>query len=91
MATAKSFERGDEVLSKIPGGSIMTVLAVEGLKVRCSDAQDRQYWYDSNLLEPYHWTPSGLVASDSALFVSAGSESPLRLAHLPDEIRHHTS
>jgi uncharacterized protein (DUF1330 family) len=37
MATIERFNRGDEVLSKLPGGSIMTVLAVEGMKVRCSD------------------------------------------------------
>jgi hypothetical protein len=59
MTTIETFNRGDEVLSKFPGGSIMTVLAVEGLKVRCSDDQNRQYWFDTNLLERYHWTPSG--------------------------------
>jgi len=55
-ATIDSFERGDEVFSKLPGGSIMTVLAVEGLKVRCSDDQERQYWFDTNSLERYHST-----------------------------------
>jgi hypothetical protein len=56
MATMETFNRGDEVLSKLPGGSIMIVLAVEGLKVRCADDQERQYWFDTNLLEHYHWT-----------------------------------
>jgi hypothetical protein len=51
MATIETFKRGDEVLSKLPRGSIMTVLAVEGMKVRCSDEQDRQYWFDMILLE----------------------------------------
>ena len=37
MTTMETFKRGDEVLSKLPGGSTMTVLAVEGMKVRCSD------------------------------------------------------
>jgi len=55
MTGAESFERGDEVLSKLPNGSIMTVLAVEGTKVRCSDEQDRQYWFDTILLERCHW------------------------------------
>ncbi len=55
MAIVETFKQGDEVLSKILGGSIMTVLAVEGLKVRCSDEQDRQYWFDTILLERYHW------------------------------------
>ena len=30
------FNRGDQVLSKLFNGPIMTVLAVEGLKVRCA-------------------------------------------------------
>ena len=54
MITLETFERGDEVLSRFSGGSIMTVLAVEGLKVRCSGEEDRQYWFDTNLLERYH-------------------------------------
>ena len=59
MATTVTFKPGDEVLSKRPGGSIMTVLAVEGMKVRCSDEQDRQYWFDTILLERCYWTQSG--------------------------------
>jgi hypothetical protein len=59
MATIETFNRGDEVLSRFSGGSIMTVLAVEGLKVRCSDQEDRQYWFDDFLLERYHQTQSG--------------------------------
>lgn len=47
----EAFKRGDEVLSKFPGGSIMTVLAVEGLKVRCTDRQNLQYWFDTIMLE----------------------------------------
>jgi hypothetical protein len=54
MATIETFNRGDEVLSRFSGGSIMTVLAVEGLKVRCSDHEDRQCWFDDFLLERYH-------------------------------------
>ena len=56
---AMEFERGDEVLSKLSGTSIMTVLAVEGMKVRCSDEQDRQYWFDTILLKRCDWTQSG--------------------------------
>ncbi len=56
MTAIETLKRGDEVLSKFAGGSIMTVLAVEGMKVRCSDEQDRQYWFDTNLLERYRWT-----------------------------------
>ena len=56
--TTIEFKRGDEVLSKLPGWSIMTVLAVEGMKVRCSDEQDRQYWFDTSLLERCEWTQS---------------------------------
>jgi hypothetical protein len=29
----------------------MTVLAVDGLKVRCRDGQDFQYWFDAMMLE----------------------------------------
>ena len=56
MATIETFKRGDEVLSKLLGGPIMTVLAVEGMKVRCSDEQDRQYWFDTILLKRCCWT-----------------------------------
>ena len=55
----ETFKPGDEVLSKLPGGSIMTVLAVEGLKVRCADDQDRQYWFDTILLERCRWIEPG--------------------------------
>jgi hypothetical protein len=48
MARAESFERGDEVLSRLPGSPIMTVLAVEGMKVRCSDEENRQHWFDTS-------------------------------------------
>jgi hypothetical protein len=67
MAIIEMFNRGDEVLSKFPGGSLMTVLAVEGLKVRCSDNQDRQYWFDTILLERNQWTlaSSDRIASSS--------------------------
>jgi len=41
----------------------MTVLAVEGLKVRCSDDQDRQYWFDDFLLERFQGTPNDLEAT----------------------------
>jgi hypothetical protein len=50
-AVIEAFKRGDEVLSKLPVGSIMTVLAVDGLKVRCQDRQDIQYWFDTIMLE----------------------------------------
>jgi uncharacterized protein YodC (DUF2158 family) len=56
MAIIETFNRGDEVLSKLSGGSRMIVLAVEGMKVRCSDDQDRQYWFDEILLKRYHQT-----------------------------------
>jgi hypothetical protein len=38
-------------------------LAVEGLKVRCADEQERQYWFDSSLLERCHWTKLGPEAA----------------------------
>jgi hypothetical protein len=57
MATME-FKHGHEVLSKLSGTSIMTVLAVEGMKVRCSDEQDRQYWFDTILLERCDWKQS---------------------------------
>jgi len=66
MATIETFNRGDEVLSKFSAGSIMIVLAVEGLKARCSDDQERQYWYDTNLLERYHCTQPRPDAIDQA-------------------------
>jgi hypothetical protein len=68
MATIGTFKRGDEVLSRLPGGPIMTVLAVEGTKVRCSDEQDRQYWFDTILLERCDWTQSGSAATEQVSF-----------------------
>ena len=67
MTTMETFKRGDKVLSKLPGGSTMTVLAVEGMKVRCSDEQDRQYWFDTLLLERRDWTQSGPDATGEDL------------------------
>jgi hypothetical protein len=63
METIETFNRGDEVLSRFSGGSIMTVLAVEGMKVRCSDDQDRQFWFDTILLERCYWTQPGSDAT----------------------------
>ena len=63
METIETFNRGNEVLSRFSGGSIMTVLAVEGMKARCSNDHDRQYWFDTNLLERHYWRPPGLDAS----------------------------
>ena len=53
MATIEAFRHGDEVCIKAPGSPIMTVLAVEGLKVRCTDRENLQYWFDSIMLERY--------------------------------------
>jgi hypothetical protein len=50
-AVIEAFKQGDEVVSKLPGSSIMTVLGVDGLKVRCRDGQDIQYWFDTIMLE----------------------------------------
>jgi hypothetical protein len=75
MATTETFKPGDEVLSKLPGGSIMTVLAVEGMKVRCSDEQDRQYWFDTILLERCYWTQSGPGAIGRDSFPQSFPES----------------
>ena len=58
MATLEAFKRGDEVLSKFPGGSLMMVFAVEGLKVRCADRQNTQYWFDTIMLQRYEHPPS---------------------------------
>jgi hypothetical protein len=55
-ARIEALKRGDAVLSKFPGDPIMTVLAVEGLKVRCVDGQNLQYWFDRSMLERY-WDP----------------------------------
>jgi hypothetical protein len=70
-AGIEAFKRGDEVLSKFPGDSIMTVSAVEGLKVRCADSQNTQYWFDTMMLERYEHprrlgeTSAATCASDS--------------------------
>ena len=66
MTTMETFKLGDEVLS--PCGSKMTVLAVEGMKVRCSDEQDRQYWFDTSLLERRYWTRSDADTTGQDLF-----------------------
>jgi hypothetical protein len=57
MVSFEVFKRGDEVLSKVPGSPLMTVLAVEGLKVRCADNQNAQYWFDTIMLERYQHSP----------------------------------
>jgi hypothetical protein len=75
MTTIETFKRGDEVLSKLPGGSTMTVLAVEGMKVRCSDEQDRQYWFDTILLERCDWAQSGPDATGQDPFPQGFPES----------------
>ncbi len=64
MASIAALNRGDQVLSKLFGGPIMTVLAVEGLKVRCEDGLNQQYWFDTIMLERYQgeaedWNISG--------------------------------
>jgi len=71
MAAAETFERGDEVLSKLASGPIMTVLAVEGMKARCSDEENRQYWFDTKLLERYHWRKSSGQDSLSGILAEA--------------------
>jgi hypothetical protein len=53
MASMVALNRGDQVLSKLFRGPIMTVLAVEGLKVRCADGRNQQYWFDTIVLERY--------------------------------------
>ena len=53
MAAIEAFRRGDEVCTKASGGPIMTVLAAEGLKVRCADGENLQYWFDTVMLERY--------------------------------------
>jgi len=77
MAPVESFKRSDEVLSKLSNGSTMTVLAVEGMKVRCSDEQDRQYWFDTILLKRYCWTQHSTETAgpDSVLEDCSGSDS----------------
>ena len=71
MTTVETFERGDEVFSKLASGPVMTVLAVEGMKARCSDDENRQYWFDTNLLERYHWRGSFGQDSLSGTLVEA--------------------
>jgi hypothetical protein len=51
MATIEAFRPGDEVCIKVPDSPIMKVLAVEGLKARCADSENLQYWFDTVVLE----------------------------------------
>jgi hypothetical protein len=51
MATIEALRPGDEVCIKAPGSPIMKVLAVEGLKARCADTENLQYWFDTVMLE----------------------------------------
>ena len=51
MAAIEAFRHGDKVYIKAPGSPIMRVLAVEGLKVRCADNENLQYWFDTVMLE----------------------------------------
>lgn len=48
----------------------MTVLAVEGIKVRCCDEQGSQYWFDTILLKRYRWTQPGPEAAGSLPTIS---------------------
>jgi hypothetical protein len=68
-AAIEAFKRGDEVLGKFSGSPIMTVLAVDGLKVRCRDGQDLQYWFDTMMLERYE-------RPDEASVTTAEGEPP---------------
>ena len=54
MTPIEAFRRGDEVYIKAPGSPIMRVLAVEGLKARCADNENLQYWFDTVMLELYN-------------------------------------
>jgi hypothetical protein len=76
MATLEAFKRGDEVLSKFPGRSIMMVLAVEGLKVRCADSQNTQYWFDTIMLERYEHPRRPGETSSATCCTSNGPRLP---------------
>jgi hypothetical protein len=74
MASLEAFKRGDEVLSKFPDGTIMTVLAVEGLKARCADSQNTQYWFDTVMLERYEPSPrpTDSLSAEACAFIYSG-------------------
>lgn len=70
----EAFKRGDAVLGKFPGDPIMTVLAVEGLKVRCVDDQNLQYWFDRSTLERCRDPRKHYEASPAAICESFGPD-----------------
>jgi hypothetical protein len=80
MATLEAFKRGDEVLSKFHRGSIMMVLAVEGLMVRCADGQNTQYWFDTIMLERYERSPRPSKMSSVETSASNDSTDSVRSA-----------
>jgi uncharacterized protein YodC (DUF2158 family) len=74
MAAIEAFRRGDEVCTKASGGPIMTVLAVEGLKVRCADGENLQYWFDTAMLERYKQSQRHSEVSSVAIYESVNTD-----------------
>jgi hypothetical protein len=70
MAAIEAFRRGDEVYIKAPGSPIMRVLAVEGLKVRCADNENLQYWFDTVMLERCNQLEERREVSSVAIYES---------------------
>jgi hypothetical protein len=70
MTAIEALKRGDEVLNKLPGSSIMMVLAVEGTKVRCADGQNKQYWFDMIMLERYSGESEDWESADDGGFLA---------------------
>ena len=74
MAAIEAFRHGDKVYIKAPGSPIMRVLAVEGLKVRCADGENLQYWFDTAMLERYKQSQRHSEVSSVEIYESVNAD-----------------
>jgi hypothetical protein len=75
MATIEALRPGDKVCIKVPDSPIMTVLAVEGLKARCADGENLQYWFDTVMLERHEPPQKHCEMSSPEIYESVGVDA----------------
>ena len=75
MATIEALRPGDEVCIKVPDSPIMRVLAVEGLKARCADSENLQYWFDTVMLERHEPPHEHCEMSSTEIYKSASANA----------------
>jgi hypothetical protein len=75
MVTIEAFRPGDEVCVKVPDSPIMRVLAVEGLKARCADIENLQYWFDTVMLERHEPSREHCDMSSTEIYESVSADA----------------